>query len=83
MTARKYKIRNTPMVGGKPHHFYATSIARWKVSDNIGALIDAFRKDGYDFSIWYVPLPLDASYKIEEYRPKVDGLVWLGTYEHD
>jgi hypothetical protein len=56
---------------GEPHHWYATSAHEWKVDDNLDRLIAKMKKSGYDFNVFRVEQPLDASYEIENYLPNV------------
>lgn len=56
---------------GQPHHWYATSIADWRVDDNLETLIARMKGLGFDFQIWRVSLPIDAEYRISNYAPEV------------
>lgn len=66
----KWTMKTTTPTG-KPHHWYATSIAEWAVDDNLDRLIAKMKRAGYDFNVFRVEQPLDASYKIESYTPQV------------
>jgi hypothetical protein len=65
-------------------HFYASSVATWATTRpgrDLRALIKLMEKEGYNYSLFYVPLPHDAVYEIKFYTPHVKDLVWLGHYE--
>jgi len=62
-------------------HFYGSSVAEWKTSDNIQDVINYLKPAKLPFSLWLVPLPDDAPYEINFYQPKVEGIVYLGTYK--
>lgn len=68
----------------KPFHFYASSVATWATtteSRDLRALIKLMESEGFNYSLFYVPLPSDSNYKIERYVPVVEGIVWLGHFE--
>lgn len=65
-------------------HFYASSVADWATTNearDLRALIKMMDKLGYPYSLFYVPLPSDAAYKIKRYEPEVEGIIWLGNFE--
>ena len=67
-------------------HFYASSFATWVTGTDPEALLKRIRKeDGnrLNHSLWYIPLPEDADYKIEMYAPMVEGAIRLGTYVYE
>ena len=67
-------------------HFYASSAATWVTGTDPEVLLKRIRKeDGNKFNhtLWYVPLPEDAAYKIEMYAPMVEGAIRLGTYTYE
>lgn len=64
----------------KVHHFFASSAAAWRVDYDIEALIKAFKKDGYPFTIWMVPGPSSADYKIAYFAPQVEGALPVVHY---
>ena len=62
-------------------HFYASSLGAWGVDEDPVALINSMKADKMSFSLWYVPLPIDADYRIEAYKPDVEGVTLLGRYQ--
>ena len=69
-------------------HFYASNAAEWKCSEDLEELIKYMRKISKDrfgnkfhFWVFYVPAPVDVSYKIERYFPQYEGAVFLGEYK--
>jgi hypothetical protein len=38
-------------------------------------------KFGYNYNLFFVPVPADAAYEIKSYEPQVAGAVWLGCFE--
>ena len=65
-------------------HFYASSIATWAVTTperTLKQLLTLMEKEGYPFSLFYLPVPHTANYKIERYQPQVEGAIWLGYFE--
>ena len=62
-------------------HFYATSIAEWRVHEDVEILIGQMKAAGYNFTLIWVPLSVDASYQIEYYVPAVEGCVKLAEYK--
>jgi hypothetical protein len=66
---------------GKTHHFFATSLGEWRVGTDVGALIDYFKRQKYNFAVYLVPGTVDSAYKIDCFAPQVEGTVWLATYE--
>ena len=71
---RKYEIRV------KKKHFYASSIASWRVSEDLETLIKDMKREGYSFAVVMVPLPIEADYEITSYMPNVEGCVLLAEY---
>jgi uncharacterized protein with von Willebrand factor type A (vWA) domain len=65
----------------KPFHFFASSALEWRIHSNIKSLIKLMDKLGDQYRIWYVPLDITAPYDIENYRPVVDNLVYLGRHD--
>jgi len=62
------------------HHFYASSMAQWETSEDVGELVAKMKKSPYPFVLLMVPLPMAADYQIEMYWPAVEGVVWLANY---
>lgn len=63
----------------QPRHFFASSIAYWRVDQDIERLIRTMKKDKYAFSLWYVPTAVEQDYDIERSAPQVHGAVLLTT----
>lgn len=77
----KFKFTMEPEPDEAPvGHFFASSVANWRTSINLDELIKTMKKDGYQFNLFYVPVPKDAEYDIKMYAPQVPGAVWLGAY---
>lgn len=64
-------------------HFYASSVAEWKTSQNPETLIAAMRAGGLAFQLWWVPVPIDAPYRIKFYKPDVPDAVALASWGYD
>lgn len=64
-------------------HFYASSVACWKTDTNVDALLAYMKKDRLPFTVWYVPLPSDAGYKISMYAPMAEGAFCLQFFDLD
>jgi hypothetical protein len=62
-------------------HIFASSIADWCAKDDIQAATDYMTKQGYNFSLFYVPVPCDSRYEINFYQPQVEGSIYLGHYK--
>lgn len=62
-------------------HFYASSIAEWRVSEKLEDLIKDMKKSEVTFGVWMVPTHKSAPYEIRGYRPQVEGTTFLGTWE--
>ena len=64
-------------------HFFASSIANWATTTpkrTLGDVIKYMEKEGYPFSLFYVPAPWDSDYEIRRYQPQVEGTTYLGTF---
>ena len=64
------KFKSAPEDGG---HFYASSLGEWRVDTDLSALIKKMERGGMNFVVVWVPLPIEAHYEIEYYRPVVEG----------
>ena len=53
------------------HHYYASSVADWRVFHTYEAAVDTMSTLGFPFSVWHVAMPIDAEYQIVSYRPQV------------
>lgn len=62
-------------------HFYATSAAEWLVDTDIRAIMRAMDRSGLEYGVWFVPADIKAEYEISQYRPVVEGSVFLGKYQ--
>lgn len=65
-------------------HFYASSIATWVTTTptrTLKELLAHMEREGYEFNLFYVPVPYDASYSIRMYQPQVEGTLFLGHFE--
>lgn len=63
----------------QPKHFFAVSMREWRVDQDIERLIRRMKKEGFAFSLWYVPTAIEQDYDIERFIPMVDGAVFLTT----
>ena len=63
-----------------PHHFYASSFCTWKTGDDMREVIAHMEKEGYEYTLWYVPADNSANYEIKYYAPQVEGSFVLGTF---
>ena len=66
------------------HHFFASSASTWMATNETRGLHDvikAMEKEGLLFNLFLVPVAHTAEYEIRAYRPRVDGVVWLGTFD--
>ena len=71
------------------YHFFVSSALNWHAGDNLLSLLadqkraDTAKRNLYHTkgcAVYVVPLPPEAEYKIENYRPVVDGTLLL--FEH-
>lgn len=62
------------------HHFFASSLGRWKVSYDIASLIATMKKDDLPFNVWIVPGEIDRPYEINGFAPVVEDAKWLIFY---
>lgn len=69
------------MKNQRPFHFFASSIGRWQVDDDVEKLIRLMKSDRLSFNLWKVPGAKDADYSIRQYAPYVEGRVYLGCYQ--
>ena len=66
------------------HHFFASSASTWMATNDTRGMHDiikAMQSEGLIFNLFFVPVPHTADYEIGAYRPRVDGVVWLGTFD--
>lgn len=67
----------------KHTHVFISSVATWgTTTDNrsLADLIKIFEDEGYDYSVFVVPLHHSENYRIEWYAPQVEGTVYAGTF---
>ena len=64
-------------------HFFAASFVYWRTSDNIQELIKTMEKLSDPYVLFYIPLPLDAEYKINNYVPQIEGKIYLGSTDEE
>ena len=69
----------------KPFHWYASSFANWQTGDDLFGVLKelhgADKRCGYhppSANVFMVPLASDVKYKIRNYEPDVEGLVYIG-----
>jgi hypothetical protein len=63
-------------------HFMATSVAEWKVNTDLRQLIRSMQRSKFfPYKIFYIPLDIEAHYKIEYYTPQVEGRICLGKFD--
>ena len=62
-------------------HFFAASAAEWRVDTDIRAITRIMDKSGLEYGVWFVPADIKAEYEISQYRPVVEGSVFLGKYQ--
>ncbi|MGJ0509090.1 MAG: hypothetical protein ACR652_18605 [Methylocystis sp.] len=64
------------------HHFFASNPYGWQTDESVVKLATKMKNDGTgSYNLYYVPLPPEAPYRIDEYRPQVDGIIFLGKYD--
>ena len=61
-------------------HYFAASIAEWRTGPNADKLIEDMQREPFPFMVWFVPLPENAAYDVEDFRPVVDGAVNVASY---
>jgi hypothetical protein len=62
------------------HHFYASSFCTWKTGADMREVLAHMEKEGYEYTLWYVPVSNDSNYEIRYYAPQVEGSFVLGTF---
>jgi hypothetical protein len=68
---------------GEPFHYFASSLASWKIDTDLDKLIADMKRDGFPFNVYRVDLPGTATYKINHYQPQVapERLHHVGFWE--
>lgn len=62
------------------HHFFAANAVQWKRSNDEVSLVDLikdFSKYNKPFNLYYVPLPSDAEYEVDNYAPQLSEAIQL------
>lgn len=65
-------------------HFFASSCVTWAATTDtrdLRALLKLMDSEPYIYNLFLVPLPNGATYEIEFWQPKVEGVMHLGTFE--
>lgn len=62
-------------------HYFFSSIGEWHVGINFDELRAQFDRHGLSYVVWFVPLPPEAPYKIENFAPQVKGAVMIGRVD--
>ena len=76
-TSQKFDATLAAKIEG---HFFASSVAEWRTNDDPAALIKIMQTGGFPFRVWWLPVPADAHYMIENYAPKVEGVAPVASY---
>jgi hypothetical protein len=65
-------------------HFYAVNIFKYATTNDkrdLRELLKLMAQDDVGYELWYVPTSHGLTYKINHYRPVVDGIIFMGHYE--
>lgn len=62
------------------YHYYGTSSAEWKTSDDLREVIAHFEKSHFPYALYYVPVPQESDYQIKFYAPQVEGTFCIGEF---
>lgn len=65
-------------------HFFASSVSTWQTTTGemgLPALIKRMEKEGRTFNLYYVPLHHSKNYTIREFKPEVEGVIYLGAFD--
>jgi hypothetical protein len=65
-------------------HFFGASYCTWVTTDenrDLPALIDLLNAEGNTYNLFMVPIHHAVPYNINFYRPVVEGVIHLGTFE--
>ena len=65
----------------QPHHFYASSFCTWETGKDLRTVTKFMDKEGYPYTLWYVPVSDKENYEIRWYAPQVDGAFVIGQFE--
>ena len=69
------------IVPSTEHHWFATSAGAWRTGNDPVELVRLMKLDRLTFSLWLVPGPETAAYRIQYFAPQVDGAKQVATYE--
>jgi hypothetical protein len=61
------------------YHFFASNFVEFHVDSNLRRLIKFMDKRGFDYAIWQVPLPIEAEYLVDNFRPMTEAM-YLGMF---
>ena len=59
-------------------HYFSSSVAEWRVSTDLKKLTEDMKKSGFEFTLWRLPVSIDADYEIKYFVPQVEGREYLG-----
>lgn len=62
------------------HHYFGSNQNEWKCHKDLSYLIEYFKDLEYDYQIWYVPLSISASYRIDKAVPRVEDAHMIGAF---
>lgn len=79
MTTKKVKFV-CDVSYNKDFHFFGSSVGRWYANNDLEEVLKQLRRDNLNFSIWYVPVPVQEPYDIRCFKPVVPGIVFLGHW---
>ena len=65
----------------RQYHFFASSIAEWRVDTDVEKLIKFMKAGGFSFTLFFVPVDPKEKYKINAHIPEVEGAEFLGVYK--
>ena len=68
-TRKKKMVSSCENWDGTPFHYFASSIATWKVDTDLQKLIKYMQSEGFTFNIFKVDLDIKAPYGISGYAP--------------
>lgn len=81
MPKKQNDMKFSPAVAGDNRcSFYSSSLGEWRVDEDLDALIAHMKRSGLPFTLFYLPVPTDATYEIKGFAPQVEGAVLLGYW---
>lgn len=63
------------------YHYFGSSAAEWKTAEDLRDLINWFERSAFPYTLYLVPLDIDADYTIQYYAPRVEGTLCIGNFE--